>query len=85
MDIEKKLKELLKSVINVDIDSFPEEARKFPLLSARFNVYPHQMMGLFLKVEQAFKIEVPDSAIDAGTFNSFDGILSVVREALNEK
>ena len=41
MDIEKKLKELLKSVVNVDIDSFPEEARKFPLLSARFNVYPH--------------------------------------------
>ena len=54
MDIEKKLKELLKSVVN-------------------------------LKVEQAFKIEIPDSAIDDGTFNSFDGILSVVTGALNEK
>lgn len=85
MDIEKKLKELLKSVVNVDIDSFPEEARKFPLLSTRFNVYPHEMMGLFLKVEQVFKIEIPDAAIEDGTFNSFDGILSVVTGALNEK
>ena len=50
-----------------------------------FNVYPHEMMGLYLKVEQAFKIEIPDSAIDDGTFNSFDGILSVVTGALNEK
>lgn len=78
MENEKKLKEIIKKVINVDIDGLPEEAKNFPLLSRRFNVQPHEMMVLLFKVEKEFNIEVDELYIENEKFNSFNGILEII-------
>lgn len=84
MQEETQLKEIMKTVIHVDMDQLPEEAKNFPILSARFDVKPHEMMGLYLKIEEAFQIEISDSAIEQERFQSFSGILKVILEELKQ-
>lgn len=74
----------MKTVIHVDMDQLPEEAKNFPILSARFDVKPHEKLGLYFKIEEAFQIKISDSAIEQERFQSFSGILEVILEELKQ-
>lgn len=76
--ISNLLNNILMKLFNIDMSSFPKEARKYPLLSEKFNIEPYQMVALMEAVEETFEIEIPENAIVNQTFNSFDGIIKII-------
>lgn len=72
--MEKKIKEMIKATLNVNIDNMTEEEKDYPLLSKRFDVMPYQMLVFFTRIEKEFGIRIPDEYIADGKFNSYNDI-----------
>ena len=54
--MEKKIKEMIKATLNVNIDNMTEEEKDYPLLSKRFDVMPYQMLVFFTRIEKTIII-----------------------------
>lgn len=76
--MEDTLKNLIYNICKVDVNKMTPEERDDPLLSKRFGVMPYQIRGLFVRIEEIFKITVTEEAIIMGKFNSYNGILNVI-------
>lgn len=75
---EDLLAKIVKEALKVDITALPEEAGKYPLLSERFGVEPFQMIHFLDRVEQEFRLRIPDEAIAEHGFNAFDDIVEII-------
>ena len=67
--MEEKIKEMIKTTLNVNIDNMTEDEKDYPLLSKKFDVMPYQMLVFFTRVEKEFDIRIPDESIVDGKFN----------------
>ena len=76
--MEKKIKEMIKATLNVNIDNMTEEEKDYPLLSKRFDVMPYQMLVFFTRIEKEFGIRIPDEYIADGKFNSYNDISKII-------
>lgn len=82
--MEKKIKEMIKATLNVNIDNMTEEEKDYPLLSKRFDVMPYQMLVFFTRIEKEFGIRIPDEYIVDGKFNSYNDISKIILELVTE-
>ncbi len=82
--MEKKIKEMIKATLNVNIDNMTEEEKDYPLLSKRFDVMPYQMLVFFTRIEKEFGIRIPDEYISDGKFNSYNDISKIILELVTE-
>lgn len=82
--MEKKIKEMIKATLNVNIDNMTEEEKDYPLLSKRFDVMPYQMLVFFTRIEKEFGIRIPDKYIADGKFNSYNDISKIILELVTE-
>ena len=82
--MEKKIKEMIKATLNVNIDNMTEEEKDYPLLSKRFDVMPYQMLVFFTRIEKEFGIRIPDEYIADGKFNSYNVISKIILELVTE-
>lgn len=82
--MEKKIKEMIKATLNVNIDNMTEEEKDYPLLSKRFDVMPYQMLVFFTRIEKEFGIRIPDEHIADGKFNSYNDISKIILELVTE-
>lgn len=82
--MEKKIKEMIKATLNVNIDNMTEEEKDYPLLSKRFDVMPYQMLVFFTRIEKEFGIRIPDEYIADGKFNSCNDISKIILELVTE-
>lgn len=82
--MEKKIKEMIKATLNVNIDNMTEEEKDYPLLSKRFDVMPYQMLVFFTRIEKEFGIRIPDECIADGKFNSYNDISKIILELVTE-
>ena len=82
--MEKKIKEMIKATLNVNIDNMTEEEKDYPLLSKRFDVMPYQMLVFFTRIEKEFGIRIPDEYIADGKFNSYNDIFKIILELVTE-
>lgn len=82
--MEKKIKEMIKATLNVNIDNMTEEEKDYPLLSKRFDVMPYQMLVFFTRIEKEFGIRIPDEYIADGKFNSYNDISEIILELVTE-
>ena len=82
--MEKKIKEMIKATLNVNIDNMTEEEKDYPLLSKRFDVMPYQMLVFFTRIEKEFGIRIPDEYIAVGKFNSYNDISKIILELVTE-
>ena len=76
--INNLLSNILMELFGIDMNAFPKEARKYPLLSERFGIEPYQMVAFMEKVEETFEIKIPESAILDQKFDSFDDIIKII-------
>ncbi len=82
--MEKKIKEMIKATLNVNIDNMTEEEKDYPLLSKRFDVMQYQMLVFFTRIEKEFGIRIPDEYIADGKFNSYNDISKIILELVTE-
>ena len=82
--MEKKIKEMIKATLNVNIDNMTEEEKDYPLLSKRFDVMPYQMLVFFTRIEKEFGIRIPDEYIADGKVNSYNDISKIILELVTE-
>ncbi|MDE7423851.1 MAG: hypothetical protein K2N51_09185 [Lachnospiraceae bacterium] len=82
--MEEKIKEMIKTTLNVNIDNMTEEEKDYPLLSKRFDVMPYQMLVFFTRVEKEFGIKISNESIVDGKFNSYNDISKIVLELVRE-
>ena len=76
--MEEKIKEMIKTTLNVNIDNMTEDEKDYPLLSKKFDVMPYQMLVFFTRVEKEFDIRIPDESIVDGKFNSYNDISKII-------
>ena len=76
--MEEKIKEMIKTTLNVNIDNMTEGEKDYPLLSKKFDVMPYQMLVFFTRVEKEFGIRIPDESIVDGKFNSYNDISKII-------
>lgn len=72
------LSEVVKEVLKIDINTLPDEAKNYPLLSGKFGVEPYQMITFLEAVEDKFKIKIPEVAIAERKFNTFNDIVEII-------
>lgn len=83
--MEEKIKEMIKTTLNVNIDNMTEGEKDYPLLSKKFDVMPYQMLVFFTRVEKEFSIKIPDETITEGKFNSYNDISKIIIDLVKEK
>lgn len=66
----------------INVEQLSDEEKVYPLLSARLGGMPYQMLVLFMKVEDTFKIKIDSQKVADGKFNTYRDILELVEEAL---
>ncbi len=76
--VRNGLSEVVKEVLRIDINTLPDEAKNYPLLSGKFGVEPYQMITFLESVEDKFKIKVPEVAIAERKFNTFNDIVEII-------
>lgn len=83
--MEEKIKEMIKTTLNVNIDNMTEGEKDYPLLSKKFDVMPYQMLVFFTRVEKEFGIRIPDESIVDGKFNSYNDISKIILDLVTER
>lgn len=83
--IQKALSQTAKEILEIDFNSLPQEAKNYPLLSAKFGIEPYQMIAFMEAVEEKFNIKVPESAIAERKFNTFHDIVHIIISEKGEK
>ncbi len=76
--MKEKIKEMIKTTLNVNIDNMTEDEKDYPLLSKKFDVMPYQMLVFFTRVEKEFGIRIPEESIVDGKFNSYNDISKII-------
>lgn len=82
--MEEKIKEMIKTTLNVNIDNMTEDEKDYPLLSKKFDVMPYQMLVFFTRVEKEFDIRIPDESIVDGKFNSYNDISKIILDLVTK-
>lgn len=82
--MEEKIKEMIKTTLNVNIDNMTEGEKDYPLLSKKFDVMPYQMLVFFTRVEKEFGIRIPDESIVDGKFNSYNDISKIILDLVTK-
>lgn len=82
--IEERLKKLIEECMGINVDQLSEEEKTYPLLSSRLGGMPYQMLVLFVKVEDTFKIKIDNQKVADGKFNAYADILKLITEALQK-
>ncbi|RCX12215.1 peptide maturation system acyl carrier-related protein [Anaerobacterium chartisolvens] len=83
--IENSLMEILKDLLGIDISALPDEAKKYPLLSAKFGIEPYQMIKFMEAVEKKFEFKVSQEDIVDRKFNTFLDIVEIIMKSKIEK
>ena len=82
--MEGKIKEMITTTLNVNIDNMTEDEKDYPLLSKKFDVMPYQMLVFFTRVEKEFDIRIPDESIVDGKFNSYNDISKIILDLVTK-
>lgn len=81
-DIEKKLIEILRIRIGVNID---EEQKDEHLFSKKVNMAPRNLVYLYFFIQEEFDIEIDNKYILDGSFSTIKSIVDIIYETLKAK
>ena len=78
INIDEKLENIFKKVLDIDFKCMKEEAKSFNLLGHELRLNPRDLLYLFFEIEKSFVIYIPQENILNDKFNNFKNISEIV-------
>jgi acyl carrier protein len=83
--IEKRIKQLLSSELNVNTSVLATSTSSTPLLGRGVGLDSVETMGLVLSIEEEFGISVPDADMTATLFETIGSLAGYIVQKLSEQ
>jgi acyl carrier protein len=84
-EIEKRIKQLLGSELNVNASVIATSNSSTPLLGRGVGLDSIETMALLLSIEEEFGISVPDSDMTATLFETIGSLSGYIAQKLSEQ
>ena len=85
LQIEKRIKQLLGSELNVNASVIANSTSSTPLLGRGIGLDSVETMGLVLGIEAEFGISVPDTDMTAALFETIGSLAAYIVQKLSEQ
>jgi peptide maturation system acyl carrier-related protein len=77
-DINKKLLSIFNKRFGIDFSCYTDEFFEKELLGNEINMQPRDLIYLFVDIQNEFGINIPQSFIAEGKFNTFSNIREMI-------
>jgi acyl carrier protein len=85
LQIEKRIKQLLDSELNVNTSVIATSTSSTPLLGRGVGLDSVETMALVLSIEEEFGISVPDADMTATLFETIGSLAGYIAQKLSEQ